>query len=710
MLAVVVFAWATCPFFLVFADAQVEKIPPKDQQKTGLSSSGKKTVKNSEMIPTRNSERWIGPYLDQASQDNNTSKIPSESQIPTDFVPWWDQTIQTPARKEQGSIGVDWLVQSALQHSPFVKAIRAEPQIRQSQLCEEAAAFDWTAFLETSYDNLNDPIGNTLTTGNNESRFIDQQWSAKGGVRRRNPLGGEVEIGQRFGKQRNNSIFLDPNPQGTSRLELNYTQPLLNGGGRVYNRSRIVIARLGQVASSAAARERLQDHLLKVTEAYWRLYQAKARNQQRRKLLGEAISISESIDDRRKLDTQYGQVLRARSAVAKRRSELARIETDIRNAEAELRLLVNDPVLVQMKSSHYILADAPSYRLIPVSMSDSITTALQYRPDISQAIQKVSTASVRLGVAKNELLPRLDFVMGTYLSGLAARGESLNAWGRQFSEGGPGFSVGLQFEIPIGNRAAKARQRQRQFEFVKAQSEFEGSVQTALNEVELAVREVRTSHRELTGKFQAMTAAQKETDYLTDRFKTLPGDDVSANLMLEQLLESQERLADEEFAFVSAQVNYSVSLVNLRRAMGTLLMFDGSSTKEERAPGKVDIPQALPKVVPTALNTALAGDDKAGKNVAQKPNAKIVQCAATGSGPVKKAVSSEDTGLKAQSQQLRKNPEKQPISTGIQLSGRQPKQSFESRLWSTYKQAPPPKNSLWPKVSNRTRRLSNDRR
>ena len=43
-------------------------------------------------------------------------------------------------------------------------------------------------------------------------------------------------------------------------------------------------------------------------------------------------------------------------------------------------------------------------------------------------------------------------------------------------------------------------------------------------------------------------------------------------LLLENLLDAQERVADEEAALVRTQVLYSLSIVRLKQAMGTLLI------------------------------------------------------------------------------------------------------------------------------------------
>ena len=85
------------------------------------------------------------------------------------------------------------------------------------------------------------------------------------------------------------------------------------------------------------------------------------------------------------------------------------------------------------------------------------------------------------------------------------------------------------------------------------------------------MREVETSYREMIAKQKAMNAAQQEAGYLNDRWIMLPNVNDSAAQLLEDLLDAQERVADEERAMVNAQVNYSLALVQIKREMGTLL-------------------------------------------------------------------------------------------------------------------------------------------
>lgn len=493
-------------------------------------------------------------------------------------APWWDASIKQPISQSEDSIPVDIgsLTVGALQHSSFVKVISADPSIRQAELLQEQAAFDWRAFLETTYNDANDPVGNDLTTGNDADRYVNRTWNVEGGARRRNQRGGQVEVLQRLGGQKDNSQFLNPNPQNTTRLELQYTQPLLRGSGRAYNQSLIVLARIQLDQSSDSVARELQEHLVKVTEAYWELYRARAEFFQRTKLLASSQAILANLQNRRGVEAVERQIFRARTAVLNRESEIIRVETRIRNWQSQLRLLVNDPELVQSANREFLPVDSPLHWEFPLSMSDSLHTALINRPDISAAIREARAASVRLGVAQKDMLPKLDFIASTYVAGLAASPGAGRSIGNQFADGRPGFSVGLQYEMPLGNRASRALAKQRCVELNQTTNQFSLTVERALTSVEAAYREVETTYREMLAKYRAMRAAQDEANYLHDRWRLLPGANDSAAQLLENLLDAQERVTNEERAMVDAEVSYSISLIRLKSEMGTLLRSDGS--------------------------------------------------------------------------------------------------------------------------------------
>lgn len=549
---------------------------------------------------------WTATFEDRVARapehEEMDTRADDLTEMPANYVPWWMSQLPTliKANKTAVPVDVDSLVTGALQYSPQILGFRTQPEIANSVLATENAAFDWTAFVESRWDDLNDPVGNTLTTGNNSTRFIDQIAVNTAGVKRRNEYGGQIDISQKLGWQDNNSSFFVPRPQGTARLMVNYTQPLLNGAGVAYNQSRIVLAQIELNRSFDVVQEELQEHLIRVTEAYWDLYRSRVVFLQRQRVYDRAEYILETLGGRADIDALQRQVNRAKAAVASRRSEIVRSQTAIRNAESRLRLLVNDPKFLDLSSSELVPIEAPHTEHVPLSLTGSLQQALQHRPDISQAVHDLRAAGVRLGVSQNELLPKLDLVLTTYVAGLQGDHDIAKAWVDQFSVARPGYTVGTLYEMPLGNRAAKARLDRRQWELTRSVYDFRTVVETGLTEVELAVRETETSYREMIAKFQSLVAAETESSYLEDRWKVLPGGDRGTTLLLEDLLDSQQRETDAEVEFVNAQVAYSVSLIRVRRAMGTLLIsqnperYPDGSSPSPATPEQVE-PQAEPE-------------------------------------------------------------------------------------------------------------------
>ena len=520
---------------------------------------------------------WIGPYMGRtgmlpAGVEQSPTPAPSVV-VPENFSAWWDGLVQQRAGIAPRSISVDvtTLVQQALIYSSQVQVLQADPEVQHRIVKQEEATFDWRTFLNTKYDDLNDPIGNTLTTGNNDTRFKDHHAVSSGGLKRRTTAGGEVKLSQQFGYQDNNSRFLLPNAQSTSRLELSFRQPLMSQSGVAYNQSQIVLARINASSSGDETLEELQRHLYGVAEAYWKLYRARAEFFQRQKLLASAQKVLQTLEGRHGVDTIPRQILRARAAVARAESRMQRAVTDIRNAESQLRLLVNDPEMLNGGAVEFTPMESPSMAPMPVGLRESLQEALVNRPDISHAIRQMRASGVRMGVSKSEMLPKLDFIVSSYVAGLENKAQFVDSFNNQFTQGRPGYTVGLEFEVPLGNRAAKAKVEQRQWELKRAINSFKATVETSLTEVEISSREVDTAWRELLGKYQAMVAAQNEVSYLQDRFNVLPNVEESSILLLEDLLDGYERLADEEAAFAQAQTTYALSIIQLRRSTGTML-------------------------------------------------------------------------------------------------------------------------------------------
>ena len=489
-----------------------------------------------------------------------------------DLSAWWDPYVKRPLARRSVPLpmSIEGAVISTLAHSPQVRIISDAPLIRRAAIIEAESRFDVRNFIESKFVDTSDPVGSTLTTGG-AGRFVDQNWTNAAGLRRRTYTGAQFEASQRIGYEDNNSIFFVPTEQGTARLTLSVTQPLLNGRGRAYNTSLIVLAEIdANIARDQLARD-LQLVLLDVHRAYWELYVERAALLQRRRLYQEATTILGDLDARRQVDVTGSQVVRARAAVANREAATIRFATQVRNAEARLRTLIGDPQLIAGPPPEIIPSAVPLVDPMCMDLQQSLVVALQNRPEIALATKEIRAASIRADVAQHELLPVLNLILGTYVSGLEGDSGIIPAFGDQFSTGRPTYSGGLVFDAPYGNRAAQARLLQRRLEMRQVTNQLRATTANVRAEVEVAVREVTTTYREMVSRRQAMAANQAEIDYLLERWRMLPGDQQVTGIVLDDVLKAQERLADASFDFVSAQAAYNVALVNVKRVTGTLL-------------------------------------------------------------------------------------------------------------------------------------------
>ncbi len=505
---------------------------------------------------------------------------------------WWKSRIGRPMRGDTTSIPLrlEGLLVAALQHSPRIQAISDVPIIRRETIVEADAEFDTKAFMETKFARTSDPVGNLLTVGPGGTRFRQNDWDLSGGLRKKNRLGGTFEAAQEIGTLNNNSQFLDPPRQGNARLALSLNQPLLNGAGQQYNESLIVLAQLDERASWSRISRELQEHLTAVADAYWELYAQRASLVQKQQHHARAVEILTRLEARVGLDSLQSQILRARAAVAARRAALIRAETMVRNAESRIRALVAAPEMLADRRVELLPLDAPMTSVERVDQHQTLVTALEHRPEIDEAVQLVSAAGVRLEMSKNELLPVLDAVVEMYVAGLDGDYGVGQSFADQFSVGEPGYTAGLVFELPVHNRAARARYRQRTVELRQLRSQFQDTIQTISSEVEIATREVETAYREMQARYSAVKAADADVAYLRQRWQLIPGEDRAASFVLEDLLDSQDRLADEEFRFADAQRAYMVSLTALRKATGVLLQHENIFPAEWEHDG---IPQLL---------------------------------------------------------------------------------------------------------------------
>src|ERR1700733_14067975 len=94
----------------------------------------------------------------------------------------------------------------------------------------------------------------------------------------------------------------------------------------------------------------------------------------------------------------------------------------------------NDPFLDNPGAVELIPQDSTDAGYGTADLDISLKTALAQRPEIAASLEEIRGATQKLNLAKNEVLPMLNFVLGSYVYGLNGQTAFSSAYAHQFDQ------------------------------------------------------------------------------------------------------------------------------------------------------------------------------------------------------------------------------------------------------------------------------------
>jgi len=503
--------------------------------------------------------------------------------VPKGFDASWSDAIDRQIWGSQQLVdrGLFGVYASALQNSHQVKAFSENPLIRETGIQEARGQFDIISFIDGRTSSTDEPTSSDLTTGQT-GRFLEDRTEGEIGVRKQFSTGTQVSLSNRLSTLNNNSEFTSPNPQTTSDIVVSITQPLLAGGGYHYNTARLKVAKLDSKLAAAEYLRQLEAYLQEVNRAYWGVYLARAGYLQKRDLVSRTEAIVARLQDREGVDesANLSELLRSRSSLAQRRASLIRSAMSIRTAEAQLRALVNDPEYSLGSDSEFIPSTPPIVAGPKENIREVALDAITNRAEVLQSVYQVQAAGLMRDQQKRDLLPTLNLILEASSSGLDANRDLGGAYEDQ-ADNDLGWLAGVQFQVPWERNFAKARVSRRNHELRQQQHQLRATIDNVLLEAIVAYQELRTSYRDMQGKYQAVLASREELEQLEERLDVDTDDERTIGYQLQLILDSIERNESAEEQFLVSVVMYNVSFTSLERARGTLLRQHGVEIRRE---------------------------------------------------------------------------------------------------------------------------------
>ena len=375
----------------------------------------------------------------------------------------WLHAIGQPmlSYSDQRPLSVSEAVDIAIRYAPEIEVVRAETGIRRSEITRQQAEFDWNRFVELTWDETSLPISSTLDGAND--RLRNQDLVASAGLGKVGRSGGRWNVRQGIGFSDSNSQFFQPRNQANAILAIELTQPLLQGAGVEVNTALIRTAQTDAMIGQEQFVETLQNHATSVITAYWELFQKRGEYLVARRSHQRAQETARVVNRRTQLDVSPVQQSRANATLAARHAAMIGTELSVVLAQEKLLRLMYGAQFNAHAMSELLPVTPVDVSPVSIDMDLDVHLAMQNRPEIRQSINQIKIASIQQGVAQNRLLPLLGLTLSVSNRGLRGDRQWSDAFVDQWNTGEPTFGVGFEYELPVGNRAARSNHRQTVF-------------------------------------------------------------------------------------------------------------------------------------------------------------------------------------------------------------------------------------------------------
>ena len=482
------------------------------------------------------------------------------------------------------------VVQRAVANNLEVKVEGYSPAIEQTRVVEAEARFDPTFFTTAQFESRNDPaggsssiLGDALNTGGSEADIF----TLRSGVRQVLPSGTEVEV--RYQVQHNDTFTPASDPFSSdiegdfweNELALQITQPLLRDFGVETNRARILVARNNQRISLLDFRRQLETTISEIEQVYWAQVQAMDDVRVQEELLNDTLATAKLLYDRRFQDVTRVQISQANASVEIRRAGLIRARARVRDLSDELKRRMNDPEIPVTGATLLLPANDPLMQPVKFTLEDQIATGLENRLELGQQQLRIDSTYIAARVAKQNLLPQLNLTGAVSALGVSdaplSDGDLGSSFENQSDFNHISYAVGLQFEIPIGNRAARAGYRRSRLQQEQAITQYAALIDQVAFEIKRSLREVETTWEEMVATRQAVFANEDALYALRQREAA---NEPLTPEFVDRKLNQQERLAEARRSRAAAVSNYNNAIAQLELAKGTLLRYNNVIMEE----------------------------------------------------------------------------------------------------------------------------------
>jgi outer membrane protein len=491
-----------------------------------------------------------------------------------------------------------------------------------------ALSYDPTLTSTVNWGHTAQITSNAITAGGVAVNLSDTR-TRNVGINQGFLTGANLTLGFNNNIATTNNANINFSPNYTTGLQLQGTQPLLQGFGLGYNQTGIRIAKNNIRLTDYQFELQVDTTLNNVISTYWNLVASALAVDVAQETLDEANHLLS--DNKKQLDIGTMaplDVLQAQQQVSTSETNLITAQTAVEQLEVSLKNLISRNGLADtsLATVHIIPTDSITVPAVePIQpVQDVVAKALDRRPELAQARIQVDNSKLNVAAAKNVLLPTLNLVGNVSNPGVGGPlnpieninpqtlqpvprtgiNDSLiggygNILRQVFGQPTLNYTVGVTLSLPLRNRAAQGAWAQQELQ----QRQNELAVQAEVNQIRMDVQNALIAVKNARARYVSAKVASDVAQQVLDAEQKKYELGASTSYAVVQ---HQVDLANARSSEVAAVSAYAQAKLQLDQATGTILDSNNVVISEAKSGHVSKAPSRIPDVPPVTTTPGRA--------------------------------------------------------------------------------------------------------
>jgi HAE1 family hydrophobic/amphiphilic exporter-1 len=571
------------------------------------------------------------PAPTAAGQDVGTSGV-APAQLPAE-PPAIEPNFEAPNRplpsaervgvdvSQQTPLSLNEAITMALENNNNIETAQIDVQVSEFDLTAARGVFDPRFATQSYFERSVIPTASSLGGANGSTTSTGIVGNA--GFSGFTPFaGGSYQAQFNSSRQTTNNPFTSLNPQFPTSVTLSYTQPLFRGLRTDDNRRRIQIARKNLSLTDAQFRQQSINTITSVVQTYWDLAYALRNLQVQIDAVRQARVQVES--NRRQVQEGYLapiDIIAADTQVTNFEQNVYAAQEQVTRAESNLKTLILPKADADLWARAVVPTTPVNVEPPRTSFEEALSAAMTTRPEIAQLQTNREINEINTRYFRDQTKPRVDLIASFTGAGLAGtsvtsgsnpltssfgpiiervnelstlnnlppislNGDStggglpnnlIGGYGQSLQNiigfNYPTFRVGVNIELPFGNRTAKANLGRSLAEGTRIEAVRDQTVQQIKFEVQTSLQALRSSEARLASAAASRSSAEQL--YASEQRRLQNGTST-----VYFVLQRQQELVASRARELQAQTDLNKAIANFQRSTGNTFQAHNISVKD----------------------------------------------------------------------------------------------------------------------------------